>query len=488
MKIARLTAVATVLMAIGAQPASAASPSLTTTTGLSPVFAADVKNLITACPGGAVNLGISADNKTSVSVDRAPGQIGSRSVTVSLVPGERTVVTITSAAGRSSHSIRCVPDDFPKFTVTGTLPASVGMMAFDNIRSRVLGLPARCSFAIITDRRGVPIWWREEALSLVNVFVTSRGKIALGHSGGPLVLRNPNGAQSGSSRATAGTQDAHEAILTARGTTLLATKTERSGMDLRFLGLDQSSTVIDSNIQEVSSSGRLLWSWASATHLALTETIMPQVSRTEEDGATAPVRKVDIAHINSIAEDGTTGIVASFRNVSGVFRIRKTDGQIDWKLGGTTTSKSLTVTGDAGVDPLRHLLGQHDARLNKDGTLSVLDNGSTIVRNGVSASHPQRVLRFLINRSRKTAAVAEKLQDPAIGSGSCCGSARRMSDGAWLVAWGGLPYIRAYNKSHAVVFALEFSPIDFTYRATPVSSSQVSEATLIAGMDEMASP
>ncbi|MEI7889350.1 MAG: hypothetical protein WCI34_03480, partial [Actinomycetes bacterium] len=69
----------------------------------------------------------------------------------------------------------------------------------------------------------------------------------------------------------------------------------------------------------------------------------------------------------------------------------------------------------------------------------------------------------------------------------CCGSARRGSDGSWLVAWGSLSYIRAYSPSQHMVFNLHFFDHGLTYRATPIPTSQVTSATLIAGMDS-ASP
>ena len=69
-----------------------------------------------------------------------------------------------------------------------------------------------------------------------------------------------------------------------------------------------------------------------------------------------------MVHMNSVSDDGRGGLVVSFRHADAIFRIRKSDGAIDWKLGGTPTSRSLAVIGDdahAGVN----LAGQHDARV-----------------------------------------------------------------------------------------------------------------------------
>ncbi|MCX6390601.1 MAG: hypothetical protein NT122_08255, partial [Solirubrobacterales bacterium] len=65
------------------------------------------------------------------------------------------------------------------------------------------------------------------------------------------------------------------------------------------------------------------------------------------------------------------------------------------------------------------------------------------------------------------------------------GSARRLSDASWLVAWGGLPLIVAYGKDHARRFVLRFEGNTYSYRAAPISSSQMSRAALVTGMDSM---
>ena len=134
-------------------------------------------------------------------------------------------------------------------------------------------------------------------------------------------------------------------------------------------------------LQEVSSDGHLLWDWRSQDHISLAETgrWWPFVIK---NGSTNGY--YDLVHWNSIEPDGKS-VIASFRHLDAVYRIRKSNGAIAWKLGGTTTPQSLEVRGD----PESYTFGgQHDARVLADGTLSVFDN-----RTGLGPQAPGGALR-----------------------------------------------------------------------------------------------
>ena len=87
----------------------------------------------------------------------------------------------------------------------------------------------------------------------------------------------------------------------------------------------------------MSPDGQLVWGWKSQDHIALAETgrHWPWV-RSDHD--------YDIAHWNSIEPAGDS-VIASFRHFDAVYKIRKSTGDIVWKLGGTTTPESLDGAG-----------------------------------------------------------------------------------------------------------------------------------------------
>src|SRR5205823_12065111 len=104
----------------------------------------------------------------------------------------------------------------------------------------------------------------------------------------------------------------------------------------------------------------------------------------------APTRGAwDNVHINSVSVDGD-GVVFSARQLDAIYRIERATGAIDWKLGGTRTSRSLRVVGDPGGGPTT-FGGQHDVQVLPDGTITVYDNGSKL-------SRAPRAVRYRIDR------------------------------------------------------------------------------------------
>jgi hypothetical protein len=187
----------------------------------------------------------------------------------------------------------------------------------------------------------------------------------------------------------------------------------------------------------------------------------------------------DIAHWNSLEAAGDS-VIASFRHFDAVYKIRKETGEIVWKLGGTTTPQSLEVRNE----PRTHVLGaQHDARLLDDGTVSVFDNRTNLRHN------LPRVARFRINEAAGTATHLGSITDPDVPASLCCGSARLLGNGHWLISWGkdatgNTGSIGGYEPDGDRTFLLRFDK-GFSYRAEPVPAGVVTAADLRQAMDAM---
>jgi arylsulfotransferase ASST len=171
-----------------------------------------------------------------------------------------------------------------------------------------------------------------------------------------------------------------------------------------------------------------------------------------------------------------TGFLLSFRHLDAVYRIRKSDGAVLWKVGGTNRPESLTVVGDpAGANTFG---GQHDARQPAHGTVTVYDNGTGLGR-------PPRGVRFQINATTKTAQFLEQVKDASAPSSGCCGSNRRLPGGNWVLSWTTNPLVTESITGGGTAFRLTFGGGVFSYRAVPVVPGVLSGNALRAGMDTM---
>ena len=212
----------------------------------------------------------------------------------------------------------------------------------------------------------------------------------------------------------------------------------------------------------------MVWSWDAFDHISVAETD-PQFR------AQLVFSPFDAFHWNSI-EATDTGFIVSFRHLDAVYAIDKATGDIDWKLGGTPTPQSLTVVNDPVFTGGSHFGGQHDARRLSDGTVTLHDNGSNLGR-------APRAVRYQIDESARTATMVEQLSDAAVvPTSGCCGSARRLDGGDWVVGWGGTNTVSELTSSGSRVFLMQFTT-GTLYRAVPVPFGVLDRAALRAGMD-----
>ena len=149
-------------------------------------------------------------------------------------------------------------------------------------------------------------------------------------------------------------------------------------------------------------------------------------------------------------------------------------GRIRWKLGGTETNRSLRVVGDPAEYPLG---GQHDARLWKDGTVTISDNGTGLER-------MPRAVRYAIDAKRRTATLLESITDPRVGPSLCCGSARKLPGGDWVVGWGGSGISSVLTPNGRLLSSFTFDDV-FSYRTVPYPERAVDRSDLRDGMNAL---
>jgi hypothetical protein len=272
--------------------------------------------------------------------------------------------------------------------------------------------------------------------------------------------------------------DGHDLQLLPDGGYLAGGHSRQSHVDLSSHGGPSDADVLNTELQEISPQGRLLWDWKSQDHIAPGETQRWWPHIINHPG---PNGGYDVPHWNSIEPHGNA-VIASFRQVDAVYKINKATGNIVWKLGGTTTPRSLTVLGDPNSFTFG---GQHDARVHPDGTLSVFDNRTSL------PNERPRAVQFSIDQRAGTATLLRSITDPDVPVSYCCGSARRLPNQDWLIDWGQQSFgsqangaVGGYRPDGERTFLLSFKTT-FSYRAQPVPPGVLSAPQLRRAMDLM---
>ena len=471
--------------------ASSATPtlglSMTTRPGLYPVFNPSVTDYVVRCDNAPVLLSMTVPPGMEVEVGGHGDYHRSFTTTVPLTTDSSFTVTALDLGGSgasSSYFVRCLPADFPDFvsSVSGHPQAEYYMVMA--VPASLFGpTPAPVEYAALFDDDGVPVWWRAINDKAIDATLLSNGdaaEVSILHdqaeeyslSGATTRVIKPNDG---------GGVDLHEVQLLPNGNYLLSSEVSRSDENLSFMGGPSSATVADPVIKEVAPDGTVVWSWDTAAHIPVTEADPSWWSTDIRGGAGGGLGYpgYDIYHFNSADELGND-VLISYRQLNAVYLVDKTTGAIVWKLGGTERSDgtNLTVVKDPAAPP--DLAGQHDARFYGKGSITVHDDGTL-------SSRGPRAVRYQIDAATKTATLVEQITDPLVSSAFCCGSARKLPGGDWVIGWGFNNVVTEFNTDNQRQFLLQWTdPGFFNYRAVPVLPGVLSSAQLRADMNAYA--
>jgi Arylsulfotransferase (ASST) len=238
--------------------------------------------------------------------------------------------------------------------------------------------------------------------------------------------------------------DNHEFTITPRGTALISAYRVIPA-DLSSVGGPRHGKVIDSTIQEISiATGHVLWQWQAYGHVPLTDSY----AGTPGNGP------YDFFHLNSIQQLPDGNLLVSARHTWTVYEISKRTGAILWELGGKQSSFKL--------GPGAHFEWQHDARMQPDGTITVLDNGAGP---GPQQEPQSRALRLQLDlKSHRATLVKAYTNSPSLLSSSQ-GDVQILPDRNVFVGWGTVPNITEFSSSGQQLFSVYFNSPLQTYRA-----------------------
>jgi arylsulfotransferase ASST len=476
--------VASVRMGSAADAQAPGPVAVGSTPALQPGFDPSAPDYAVACdPSTPVTLTFDASGSTRVSVNGGPGRTGHSTARVPLSAGRALSFAIDSGPDAGDYHVRCLPPDFPDYRLKIYSQPQAGWYVVSPDHWGT-GTP---DYTIVFDSHGAPVWWmRDSQGSPMNASLLPGAIVAwYTYLGGPFGVHSSvgygahtlDGKLVHTYKAHGGPTDLHELqVIPNHHAMVIRYKVRRKRVDLsKYPSGSKDSEVVDGQAQEVDRHGRLKWSWNTKDHIALSE-----VERWLEFGH--PVHLPDgrwvrdLAHMNTIDPHGSR-ILVSVRYADAVYEIDRSSKRILWKLGGTHTPQSLRFVGDPyGGSSFG---GQHDARLSDDGTLLTLfDNRSH------RPGSPRAVL-YRIDTTRRTATLLESITDPAVNVSDCCGGARLLPGGDWVIAWGHHTLMTETDPKGNRVFLLRF-PDRTSYRAVPVLPGGLDPARLRAGMDAMA--
>lgn len=385
-----------------------------------------------------------------------------------LTEGDEIAVFIVDSAGTARHSFIYLPVGFPTLQRADVGAVDPSALA-DGKVMLTLGQWVAPSpfFETAVDREGVPAMVRTTTRSMdlkpipgghYSVF---RSTTADGRTGMDQV--ELDGAfQEVARHRTVGLvdTDGHDVVVADDGSRYLLAYEPDAGTGLT-----------DAVIQQLSPTGQVLFEWNSRDH----------VDVASESVVVGRTNAADYAHVNSIQVMADGDLLVSFRHLSSVFKIARTEhdgfqvGDVVWRLGGHLSDFTFTnLQGDPDGGPC----AQHTAAELPNGHILMFDNGAwaqeplcidpSDVTGDVTSRVPTRIAEWAIDETTHEATLVWSFSMPTRYA-IFAGSAERLANGSTLVGWASSPESVAseVDASGDLVWDLvrTSSPSYFTYRA-----------------------
>jgi hypothetical protein len=281
--------------------------------------------------------------------------------------------------------------------------------------------------------RGEPVltWWQ--------------GGVVAGHGVGEYLIFDSSYREVLRVRAGNGYRgDLHEFSITPRDTALL-TIYAQTKTDLSPVGGPKNGPVWGGIAQEIDiESGEVLFEWHSLEHVGVEESY-----REPPEDTSVPF---DYFHINSIEVDSDGDFLIDAKGTSAVYKVDRTTGEVLWRLGGNRS--------DFEMGPGTRFAYQHDARRQKDGTITIFDNGAS------PQVHDQsRGIVLDLDTGSMKATLVREYTHPERPLSTSQGNLQVLPNGNVFVGWGSEPFVSEYSKEGKLLFDVELAGENQSYRA-----------------------
>jgi hypothetical protein len=244
--------------------------------------------------------------------------------------------------------------------------------------------------------------------------------------------------------------DHHEFLISPQDTALI-TIYNPVPWDLSSIGGLKNDRVWQGIVQELDiESGEVLFEWHSLEHVGLDETY----ATVSQDGSPG----LDYFHVNSIEVDHDSNLIVSARETFAAYKIDRKTGEVIWRLGGKKS--------DFQMGPGTRFAFQHDARRQRDKTISIFDNGTTVFHGKVpEVIEESRAIVLELDEEQMSASLVREYTHPDKQYADAAGNVQVLPNGNVFVGWGRALAISEFDKDGELLFDAKLPPQNRSYRA-----------------------
>jgi hypothetical protein len=243
--------------------------------------------------------------------------------------------------------------------------------------------------------------------------------------------------------------DHHEFLISPQDTALILIY-NAVPWDLSSIGGLKNGRVWQVIVQELDiETGKVLFEWHSLEHVGLDETY----ATVSQDGRPG----LDYFHANSIEVDHDNNLLVSARQTFTVYKIDRNTGEIIWRLGGKNS--------DFEMGPGTRFAFQHDARRQRDGTISVFDNGTTIFHDSVpEVVEESRGIVLELDERKMSASLVREYTHPDKQYAHAGGNMQLLPNHNVFIGWGRALVFSEFSKDGELLFDARLPPPNRSYR------------------------
>lgn len=345
-------------------------------------------------------------------------------------------------AGRENH----LPDDFPVPEIVYSDNPAPGYFFLSP--AGLWGyFPDATPYLVIMDNYGTPVYFSEQSSAAFDFKIQKDGSItyAYGTRGHWHHVLNDKLEFVKDLKVNGYPNDFHDLVVLDNGNYLmLASEYRIVDMDTVVEGGHEGVTVTGGVIQIQDSEDNVLFHWSTFDHFLITDAA-DHVDLTDPNS-------IDYVHLNSIDMDSDSTIILSSKNLDEVTKIRVSDGEIVWRMGGK--NNMFTFNSDTAV-----FSAQHHFRKLDNGLYSLFDNNWFFEEEGSRASF------FELDEENYYANLVKQYKsypDPIFSR--IMGDVQPLPGGNWVVGWGsGDPNFTEFRPDGTKVLEVRYDAV--SYRA-----------------------